>query len=572
MVGLRSSKTLFGPICVHLRSSAVKYRWTLCLCVSVVNSVRFAVSRGFALSQFLSSVLLASFLAPTAQAAALPTGWMARDIGAPSPGGSTKTDGSGPDAVWTVTGTGSDIWNNGDQFQFAYATLTGNGGVTARLLSQSGGSADGWAKTGTMLRESTAAGSRDAYMPYTNGNKFEPSWRVNASTTPTDNNLKQVGRTLEAGPIWIRTQRRGQIFEHLISDDGRRWALMGGQSVAIPANKAILAGLCASMHGGSTPVVAIFDQVSVTDEIVQPTPLGPSPVLATPGDGMVTLSYGAVSDVQGYNIYRRSVDQAPADSVRVNSQPVTTAFFTDTGPGGRGLPNGTNYLYTVRAVYKATAGDLAEGFDSPVVMAEPQEPIPPGFVLYYWNTTHPATATLQRGILSFTASGADIWNIADSGAFLAMPATGDYTLTARVVEQPDVIDPNTSSNVKAGPMIREGIGPSERYAFLFTTSGRGILWEGNRKARNPSADGSGLFSQAGTADGATIYPQWLRLRKANGAITAYQSDDGTSYTPVGDPQSFAAMSPTTYAGLAMSSGNADGYGKVRFDSAGIKIE
>jgi regulation of enolase protein 1 (concanavalin A-like superfamily) len=499
-------------------------------------------------------------------------GWMARDIGSLNPGGSTKIEGSGASAVWTVTGTGSDIWNSGDQFQFAYATLPGNGGVTARLLSQSGGSSDGWAKTGTMLRESTAAGSRDAYMPYTNGNKFEPSWRVNASTTPTDNGLGNAGRTLDAGPIWIRTQRRGQIFEHLISDDGRRWALLGSQTVAIPAGKAILAGLCASMHGGSTPVVATFDQVSVTDAIVQPTPLGPSPVLATPGDGMVTLTCGAVSGVLGYNIYRRSLDQAPADAARVNPQPITTTYFTDTGDDGRGLPNGTDYLYTVRAVYRTAAGDLAEGFDSQVVMAQPQRPILPGFLLYYWNTTNPATVTLRRGILSFTASGADIWNIADSGAFLAMPATGDYTLTARVVEQPDVIDPNTSNNVKAGPMIREGIGPSDRYAFLFTTSGRGILWEGNRKARNPSADGSGLFSQAGGADGATIYPQWLRLRKSNGVIIAFQSDDGASYTPVGDPQSYAAMSPTTYAGIAMSSGNGDGYGEVRFDATSIKIE
>jgi hypothetical protein len=226
----------------------------------------------------------------------------------------------------------------------------------------------------------------------------------------------------------------------------------------------------------------------------------------------------------------------------------------------------------VRAVYRTAAGVVADGFDSAEVMAAPQVAIPPGFLLYYWNTALPATVALQRNILSFKVSGADIWNMADSGAFLAMPASGDYTLTARVVEKPDPVDPNTSGNVKAGPMIREGIGPSDRYAFLFTTSGRGILWEGNRKARNPSADGSGLYSQSGTGDGDTIYPQWLRLQKAGGVITAFQSDDGVNYTPVGDPQSFGAMTATTYAGVAMSSGAGDGYGEVRFDAASLKIQ
>ena len=84
-----------------------------------------------------------------------------------------------------------------------------------------------------------------------------------------------------------------------------------------------------------------------------------------------------------------------------------------------------------------------------------------------------------------------------------------------------------------------------------------------RKARTPGADGSGLYSQAGTGDADTIYPQWLRLKKAGAVITAFQSDDGTNYTPVGDPQSISSLPPTTYAGIAMSSGNGDGYGGSR---------
>jgi regulation of enolase protein 1 (concanavalin A-like superfamily) len=470
-----------------------------------------------------------------------------------------------------VTGTGSDIWNATDQFQFVYTTLNSDGGVTARLLSQSGGSTDGWAKTGTMLRESTAAGSRCAYMPYTNGNKFEPSWRVQANQTPTDNGIQRVGRTLDAGPIWIRTQRRGQRYEHLISDDGKEWWLLGAQNVAIPAGKAVLVGLCASMHGGDTPVVAAFDNVSVSQALVAPTPAGPTPIQVVPGEGSVLLNYGTVANAVGYNIYRRHPGEPVAARVRVNAQPNPYAWYTDAGESGRGLPNGQSFVYSVRAVFKDRAGTLSESLASAEVMAMPQAPLLPGFLLYYWNTNNPATATLKYDTLSLTASGGDIWDVSDSGIFFARPVTGDYTFSVRVVEKPGPDAPNTSGNVKAGPMIREGVGPSDRYAFVFTTSGRGVLWEGNRKQR-VGGDGTGNYSQEGTHDDETDYPLWLQLTRKGSEITAFQSNDGTNYDPVGDPQFYSRLSNSTYAGIAMSSGNSAGYGSVRFDAASFRIQ
>ena len=49
---------------------------------------------------------------------------------------------------------------------------------------------------------------------------------------------------------------------------------------------------------------------------------------------------------------------------------------------------------------------------------------------------------------------------------------------------------------------------------------------------------------------------------------------GTNYVPVGDPQDYGKLLTTTYAGIAMSSGNAAGYGTARFDATdgAIKID
>ena len=46
--------------------------------------------------------------------------------------------GSPADMIWTVTGTGGDVWGATDPgFQFAHTTLTGDGGITARRRTRS---------------------------------------------------------------------------------------------------------------------------------------------------------------------------------------------------------------------------------------------------------------------------------------------------------------------------------------------------------------------------------------------------------------------------------------------------
>jgi hypothetical protein len=497
--------------------------------------------------------------APSPGRGAVPAPFKSVDVGNPDPPGDTTVERTGPEAEWTITGTGSDIWGSADQFQFVYADLPGDGGITARLLSQTGGHSDGWARTGTMLRESLDPGSRCAFMPYTNGNAFQPSWRVETATTPTDDGLGSRGRRLNAGPIWIRTQRKGQIYQHLLSEDGKTWELIGQKTVPIDAGKPILAGLCATMHGGETPVVAIFDNVSVSADIVKPAPPGPTPVQAYPGTASVLLTYGNVANAVGYTIYRRETSQPADKAVKVNAQPTANAWFVD-----ENLTNGTPLVYSVKAVYKNEAGETEEGRASTEVLVTPQEPVPPGFFLYYWTTTSPADVKLADNVLTIRASGADLGDVADSGAFLALPVVGDVTLTAKLIEKPVAEKPNTSSNVKAGIMLREGIAPSDRMAALFATSGRGILWEGRKNIQAAFGDNNGRFSQQGPPDEETVYPLWLQVTRAGSLLTAFQSNDGVNYIPVGDPQDYGRLLSTTYAGIAMSSGNATGYGTAKF--------
>src|SRR5262249_22871364 len=88
----------------------------------------------------------------------------------------------------------------------------------------------------------------------------------------------------------------------------------------------------------------------------------PSDVVAYPQDKAVflTWTHQPSNAVVGYNVYRRTADQTPDKAGLVNTGgPITTTYTTDTG-----LTNGAAYIYTVKAVFKDAAGNLAESLPS----------------------------------------------------------------------------------------------------------------------------------------------------------------------------------------------------------------
>ena len=96
--------------------------------------------------------------------------YQSQDIGGPSLAGSFSDSTTG---TITVAASGNDIWNNADQFRYAYFTLTGNGSIIAKVTTQT--NTDQWAKAGVMLRDSLAAGAKHAFMMRTAGG---PCWRL----------------------------------------------------------------------------------------------------------------------------------------------------------------------------------------------------------------------------------------------------------------------------------------------------------------------------------------------------------------------------------------------------------
>ncbi|HEX7132807.1 MAG TPA: LamG-like jellyroll fold domain-containing protein, partial [Iamia sp.] len=181
-----------------------------------------------------------------------------QDIGIP-PGIAGSSSYSG--GTYTVAGSGADIWDNADHFQFAHVPMTGDGRLTARVVSQvqSPAPASAPAKAGVMFRQSLAAGSIHGMADIMQANGSEFHWRL---TTDGPSGATTVTAGL-AAPYWVRITRVGNLVTAERSVNGTTW-VQQGSSQTITMGSTIYAGLAVSAVNTAKLNTATFDNVSLT--------------------------------------------------------------------------------------------------------------------------------------------------------------------------------------------------------------------------------------------------------------------------------------------------------------------
>ena len=106
--------------------------------------------------------------------AGLPAPWAQHDVGSIKVPGFTLFDGS----TFRLEAAGADIGGDGDQLQFAYVPLNGDGSITARFVPQVPSQ---FAKIGVMIRETLAADSAQASLlinPEVAESVEVPKWNI----------------------------------------------------------------------------------------------------------------------------------------------------------------------------------------------------------------------------------------------------------------------------------------------------------------------------------------------------------------------------------------------------------
>jgi FG-GAP-like repeat len=194
----------------------------------------------------------------------LPQGWRGTDVGAVGAAGSSSSDGS----VFTVTGSGADIWGTADEFQYASTFKSGDFDMTARVASVQ--HVNTWTKAGLMIRESYEASARHASIfatpTATKGIAFQRR-EVTGGTS-----LSTPGAAV-GPPVWLRLQRVGDVITGFqkLSDTGQ-WQQVGSTTLTGLTDSVII-GFAVSSHADGTLATATFDNFTL-DPIARAVPFG----------------------------------------------------------------------------------------------------------------------------------------------------------------------------------------------------------------------------------------------------------------------------------------------------------
>ncbi len=179
----------------------------------------------------------------------LPSGWSHGDIGAVAAAGSANFDGS----IWTLTGSGADVWNTADEFHFAHRPQSTAFEIQTRVDSVQ--NVDPWTKAGLMVRTSLAANAAQASIFITPGKGVSFQRRRSAGGVSLHTTLAGV-----TAPVWLRlAASNGVIRGYYKKNLTDRWTLVGQDTLA---NYTVTnVGLAVTSHADGALARATFSNV-----------------------------------------------------------------------------------------------------------------------------------------------------------------------------------------------------------------------------------------------------------------------------------------------------------------------
>jgi regulation of enolase protein 1 (concanavalin A-like superfamily) len=179
----------------------------------------------------------------------LPGGMTGRDIGAVGAAGSSSYS----NGVFTVSGSGADIWGTADEFHFASQTMSTQFEIVARVDSVQ--NVNAWTKAGLMVRTGLDPGAPQASIFVTPGKGIAFQRR----TTQGGTTVHTAGAALTA-PVWLKLAGyNGNIWAYYKKNLTDRWTFLGQEVIANYTRPEV--GFAVTSHADGTLATAKFSQV-----------------------------------------------------------------------------------------------------------------------------------------------------------------------------------------------------------------------------------------------------------------------------------------------------------------------
>lgn len=487
---------------------------------------------------WLAAAAMVAFAAPRLVRADAPAGsWISKDVGAPARAGSTDVDATG---VWTIKGSGDDIFGSADNFQYAYQSIIGDASMTVQLLSRVGGDTQ-WAKTGLMIRDNDSDGSPNLNFTMTPGHGLHATARLVQNEQSVS--FGEVGFINRSSSLFMRLQRVGSEVAGFYSADGQLWTQAGFSPVSLSTVGAeALFGLAVCAHWDGKTATGRFGQVSV-----RPGMVSAYGVLASGGDRSVQLQWHPVRQALGFNIYRGPADLSIGPLVKLNGPPISGTSYNDISAG---LVNGAPVTYVIAPVFIGAAGSLVEG-PRVAVVATPVA-APKGWLGTSINEG-PKYGSLAidgtTGQIAIQGAGGSVSNATDQGYFFNQVVQGDFQITVQALTKPG----SGGTFPWGGLMIRDALDGSARRTLLSMDPGYGLFVQ----TRPTAANWADVNDPSPLLPARIKPPILLRLTRQRDTITPqYSTDGGKTFQAAGDPVTFDQGLPQVlYAGLSVSSSN-----------------
>lgn len=232
-------------------------------------------SRILAAALAFTSVTL--FAACSQEAAELPgtpdkVQWAEMAIGYEDPGQpqlAALTPAADSPTIIKISGSGTDIWDERDEFYFVYTSLYGDGSLSVRLHDFS--VAHAWSKAGVMIRESLEPDARNVLIHISgqNGSVLQARLDRGASTT----NSAGSDPSMPIGG-WMRLTRSGDQIVGELSTDGATWRELGRYT--LPMGQRMYIGLAVTAHAAGQTATASFSNLEYRQG-KQEVPADPGP-------------------------------------------------------------------------------------------------------------------------------------------------------------------------------------------------------------------------------------------------------------------------------------------------------
>lgn len=171
------------------------------------------------------------------------------DIGGPGYAGSHTYDTI--KNVDTIRASGTDIWNNSDQFNFYYSHMKGDQDFSVKIISIS--NTDQWAKAGIMVREKLTGSSKYVFVlrPSNGGIGVRMQYRRTDGAMAIDStNLPYQNA------FWLRLKRTGNTFTAYVSQTGSSWSTICQKTITM--TDSVYAGLVVTAHNNATLCTGVF--------------------------------------------------------------------------------------------------------------------------------------------------------------------------------------------------------------------------------------------------------------------------------------------------------------------------